>query len=202
MNDPSEYLRNLPHIQPETGIFSITFRLHGSLPKESVLRLSEEYHAQQKQINPVNDKLKTHLQNDYFITFDESLNDKLGPMFLKEPEIGNLVSQAIHFRDNKEYNLICFCIMPNHVHLIIYKIQKPLFRILQSLKRFTAFEANKILRKQGSFWQKESYDHLIKSRKELADTISYILNNPVKAGLVSDWNEWGYTYCKPLFLDR
>jgi putative transposase len=134
MADPVEYLRNLPHIQPETGIFSVTFRLYGSLPRKVVYRLKEDYELGIIQSRKMGDQRKRDIQMDYFFTFDESLNNGFGPLHLRIPEIGKLVSDALHFRDRKEYNLICYCIMPNHVHLIIYNLQKPLFRILQSLK--------------------------------------------------------------------
>jgi putative transposase len=202
MNDPVEYLRNLPHLQPESGIFSVTFRLYGSLPKEVVYRLKEEYDAEMNQTQAKHDQSRKTIQTDYFFTFDESLNNGFGPLHLRIPEIGKLVSEALHFRDRKEFNLICYCIMPNHVHLIIYNLQKPLFRILQSLKRHTALEANKRLANHGPFWQKESYDHLIRSGNELANALSYILDNPVKAGLARTWDEWDYTYCDPKFNDR
>ena len=45
----------------------------------------------------------------------------------------------------------------------------------------------------GSFWQAESYDHVVRNG-ELERIISYVLENPVKAGLVEDWEQWPYTY--------
>lgn len=90
--------------------------------------------------------------------------------------------------------------MFNHVHLVIFKIQRELYKILQSLKRHTARRANIELKRTGPFWQKESYNHLVRSRNELADTIEYVLYNPVNAGLVDRWEKWKFSYCHPLFL--
>lgn len=75
------------------------------------------------------------------------------------------------------------------------------YRILQSLKRFTGKEANKLLNRQGAFWQKESYDNLIHNREELTNKIEYVLNNPVKAGLVDNWEDWEFSYCGEEFLE-
>jgi len=69
------------------------------------------------------------------------------------------------------------------------------------LKRHSAREANIILSRNGSFWQKESYDRLIRDRNDLAEKIEYTLYNPVKAGLVDDWRDWQFTYCKDEFLE-
>ena len=65
-----------------------------------------------------------------------------------------------------------------------------------SIKRYTARQANIILNREGNFWQHESYDHIVRNETELSNIIRYILMNPVKAGLVSDWREWQWNYCK------
>ena len=69
-----------------------------------------------------------------------------------------------------------------------------------SLKRHTSRQINLLNNTTGTkVWQKESYDNLIKNRNELATKIKYVLNNPVKAGFVSNWREWKHTYCKKEF---
>lgn len=65
---------------------------------------------------------------------------------------------------------------------------------MQSIKRFTALEINKIKMQTGSIWQPESYDHIISREDELYNTIHYVINNPVKAGLVDNWEDWKFTF--------
>jgi REP element-mobilizing transposase RayT len=85
--------------------------------------------------------------------------------------------------------------MPNHVHAILYKINLPLFRILQTIKTFTAKQANAVLKRHGEhFWQRETYDHLIRSRKEFDRQVVYVLENPVKARLVGVWEDWPFSW--------
>ncbi len=48
----------------------------------------------------------------------------------------------------------------------------------------------------------ESYDHVIRTADELERTIQYVLNNPVKAGLVASWEEWPWSYIKPGLLNH
>jgi REP-associated tyrosine transposase len=67
---------------------------------------------------------------------------------------------------------------------------------MQSLKRYTARQANKILGREGAFWQDESYDHVIQDNDEYIRLINYLLENPVKAGLASKWDAWPWTYRK------
>ena len=84
--------------------------------------------------------------------------------------------------------------MSNHVHALFMPLAKDneeeafhaLQKIMHSLKRITAIECNKQLRREGSFWDSESFDHYIRDHNEWARILHYILRNPVKAGIVGD----------------
>jgi len=71
---------------------------------------------------------------------------------------------------------------------------------LQNLKKYSAHESNKILKRKGHFWHDESYDHVIRNEKEFFRIINYVLNNPVKTGFVKRWHEWKWNYCK--YIDK
>jgi hypothetical protein len=82
--------------------------------------------------------------------------------------------------------------MPNHVHAVLTpKGPYTLSSILHSWKSFTANKANSILGREGqSFWQRESYDHLVRDEDDFIRVCNYTLNNPVKAGLCHKAEEW------------
>lgn len=95
--------------------------------------------------------------------------------------------------------------MPNHFHLIIdtsdeVRYTKPLYAIMHSLKSYTGNEANKVLHRVGTFWQEESYDHVIRDASEFKNTIAYTLENPVKAGLAECWKKYPYVYVNDDYL--
>jgi REP element-mobilizing transposase RayT len=70
----------------------------------------------------------------------------------------------------------------------------PLRRITQSLKGYTAREANRLLRRTGqTFWQDESYDHWVRDEAELGRIVVYIEWDPVRAGLVASPEEWPWS---------
>src|SRR5687767_16024975 len=102
----------------------------------------------------------------------------------------------MQYRDGKVFDLHAFCIMSNHVHAVIEPSKSdwqsdllPVSKIMQSLKRHTARQANIVLDRKGAFWQDESYDHVIRDNEEYIRIINYVLENPVKAGLASKWDE-------------
>ncbi len=83
--------------------------------------------------------------------------------------------------------------MPNHVH-VVFEPNVPLRSIMCWLKGRTARAANRILGRTGTpFWQDESYDHWIRSGKELEEVIGYVECNPVHAGLVKAEEEWPWS---------
>jgi putative transposase len=73
----------------------------------------------------------------------------------------------------------------------------PVADTLRLLKGRTARYCNLELKHTGSFWQHESYDHVVRDDQELERTLRYILTNPVKAGLVKEWKSWPFTYISP-----
>lgn len=193
------YRRRLPHIQVAGATYFVTFRLKNSLPREVLEKLAKEA---ERIKNLPKDKIDIE-QHHWFEKLDGYLDQVLcGEAFLKNEQIANLLTEAIHYRDGKVYDLVAFCIMPNHVHLICNPLEKEkdnfysLPEILHSLKGHTARHSNLILRRSGSFWQDESYDHIIRDESELERIIKYVLYNPVKAGLVKEQKDWKWIYCK------
>jgi REP element-mobilizing transposase RayT len=193
------YRRRLPHIQEAGSTYFVTFRLKNSLPREALEKLKLEAERSKE-----SSKARTHTeQNLWFEKFDDYLDKALcGENYLANPQIANVVIEAIHYRNMKVYDLISFCIMPNHVHLVFAPLEREkgdfynLHEILHSLKRHTARQSNLILNRTGSFWQDESYDHILRDEAELERTLKYILYNPVKANLVKEQQDWKWSYCK------
>ena len=109
-----------------------------------------------------------------------------GPLFLKQPEIADVVLNALRDGERKFqcYALHSFVVMPNHVHLLVTPTVVAT-KWLAPMKGFTAYQANRILGRQGAFWQSESYDHLVRSETEFQRIRRYIELNPVKAGLAA-----------------
>ena len=83
--------------------------------------------------------------------------------------------------------------MPNHVHLLATPTVA-LPKLTKSLKVMTSKRANTILAMTGScFWQEESYDHRVRNEREFEKIQSYIEENPVRAGLVREANEYRWS---------
>jgi putative DNA methylase len=113
-----------------------------------------------------------------------------GPKYLGIPGIAAMVVCSLKHgaAELDRYTLHSFVVMPPNV---------PSPRWLGPLKGFTAHEANLILNRSASFWQTESYDHLVRNRDEFERIRRYIENNPVKAGLCASAEEFRWSRVGP-----
>jgi REP element-mobilizing transposase RayT len=128
-----------------------------------------------------------HLQPDYktfFITFCTAQRWIL-------PSVARDIVMETCIRGNgHRYELHALVVMPDHVHLALtprrdeegrnYSIPK----IMQEVKSVSAHRINKQTRHMGRVWQEESFDRALRNEEDLASKIEYMINNPVRAGLV------------------
>ena len=159
--------RHLPHLYELDQPLFVTFRLQGSLPPGREFPASSTNSGRS------------------FATMDRLLDThRESPKFLQMPKIASCVSEAIQ-KGVGNYHLHAWVIMPNHVHLLIAP-KTQLSKLMHKLKGSTARQANQILGRTGvSFWQEESYDHLVRNSTEFERIENYIHQNPVRAGLVN-----------------
>ena len=225
------YRRNRPHIHPPDSTLFITFRLAGSIAKAVIdkyrfeRKLRDDKLASARSDDQIADADVAMLEfhRNWFRRFDEILDrGDRGPMWLGEPRIREIIYKKLVEDDGPKYRLDAFCLMSNHVHIVFKPnlsernlVEKrrggrPLFvseqdtlaQIMQSLKGGTARQCNLILGRSGSFWETESFDHVIRDDTGFARAVKYTLNNPVKAGLVTNWRKWPGTYVAPRLLER
>ena len=93
--------------------------------------------------------------------------------------------------------------MPDHVHMIFTPLVNAdalevvsLAEIMDSIKGASAHAINKALRRKGRVWQAESFDHVLRSSENLDAKIGYLLENPVRAGLVARWDVYPWIWRK------
>ena len=200
----THYQRILPHILPPGESVFITYRLAGSIPTDVMLRFIEEKQqavrrtTRREDDTEINRKMVYDEHKRHLARFDQYLDQATdGPHWLRQPGVAAIIKEGLHHRDGMDYDLHTYCIMSNHVHLLvtIRHEYRPLQLTLKSLKGYSARKANELLNWTGQpFWQPESYDHVVRDASEFNRIVAYILNNPVKAGLLESWEEWSYIY--------
>lgn len=203
------YRRHLPHIHPPGGTFFITYLLHGAIPKPLLEKLKRDHTQKVDELRirgaeaAIDDERKR-----YFGRFDLALHySKRSPSWLRNKELSGIVKESLHFWDGRKVELISYCIMPNHVHVLFTLLPQlsqdnpnHLQHINESIKKYSAVKCNALLNRKGQpFWQHESYDRVVRDRIELFNIISYVLNNPVNAGFCKARSEWEGSYISPKY---
>ena len=169
--------RRLPHSYPPGRWLFLTWHLHSSLPHGHY---------------PPPGKASA---GKAFIWMDRHLDcASTGPFFLRQAAVARLVVDSLYRGVALgHYDLGAFVVMANHVHILLLPKISP-SRLLQSMKGFTARQANLILNRTGEpFWQAESYDHWVRNEPEYFRIAAYIENNPVKAGLVERAEDFSWS---------
>jgi REP element-mobilizing transposase RayT len=174
----------LPHFDGAQVTQFVTFRLADSLPQ----RLLETWRSELKK------EAGTDIEATLRRRIEAYLDPGHGECHLRNPLVAGLVQSSLMFFDGDRYKLSAWVVMPNHVHALMTPHEgRRLSKILQSLKSYSANEANKILSRQGKFWQQESFDRYICNHKHFVSVVRYIENNPVKAGLCKRPEDWPYS---------
>jgi putative transposase len=178
------YQRHLPHWRQAGATYFLTFRLADSIPQEKLellrlLRLDWE----RKHRPPFKDEQWQELWRETFRRVDRWLDQGMGGCCLKERQASAIVAEALQHFDNERYELDCYVIMPNHVHVAVRPFEEDkeaLARITHSWKRHTSREINLCLGRDGTLWEDESYDRIIRDAEHLWRVVQYIGDNPAR----------------------
>jgi REP element-mobilizing transposase RayT len=145
-----------------------------------------------------------HTEKDrakYFRLFTERIQNWLdagfGSCILARPKAKSIVEEALAYFNGNRYALDEFIVMPNHVHVLVAPLaEHELSDILHAWKSFTARAILKEVPEAGSLfslrakrrdgastlayrvWQKESFDHIVRSPAQLDRIRRYIRDNP------------------------
>ncbi len=142
-----------------------------------------------------------HMQRDgtpHFITFNTKFRREL-PDWARNVVLGCCVHDH-----EKRYRLRVALVMPDHVHLVLtpltYETRHTVISLVEILKAIKGASAHAINRRSGihdTIWQEESFDRIVRSSENLDAKIAYILQNPVRKGLVDDWQQYRWIWCSP-----
>jgi putative transposase len=98
------------------------------------------------------------------------------------------------YKNKFEFKLFCFCLMPNHIHLII-EVDNPedLNKIMHGLNLSYTLYFNQKYKKVGHLWQDRFKSKIIEKDAYLIECIGYIENNPIRASLVSSIQQYPWS---------
>ena len=192
----------LPHWTKAGSTYAVTFRLHDSLPQKVLaawlFERDDIVRTALQMGRPLSKHEEKRLRQLHSERVETYLDGGHGACWMKDGRIAQIVSRALMRFDGELYDLLAWCVMPNHVHVIVRPYAgHELPGVVHSWKSFSAKAANKTLGRKGVFWQAEYYDHLIRDEADFLHCLHYLLTNPEVAGLLG-WKWLGGTGVPPV----
>jgi putative transposase len=165
-----------PHFDANTLLQHVVFRTAGSLPNYVM-----------EQTSAAVPQLKRGLIDD---ALDRS---SLGKTF-SEPKFAEIMQSALRFFDGDRYDLQAWCVMPNHIHVVLVTSPDVLLgRIVKSWKYKVALDVNRLKNKNGPVFAKDYFDRFIRNVRQAETAIHYVEANPVKAHLCDAASDWPWS---------
>ena len=195
-NGPGEWHSRgyLPHFDGREATQHVTFHLADSLPKEARERMEDQVRT----LPPERQDIERRQRVEAWIDSGQ------GSCVLREPAVAALVQGAFWHFDGLRYRLLAWVVMPNHVHVLFQPMNNwAVAKIVAAWKKFTARgicdfrkarNANlRIGANPTPVWYPEYWDPFIRNDRHFQQTVEYIHQNPVKAGLVGRPEDWRWS---------
>ena len=198
----------LPHCDFPGLVQFVTFRLADSMP---VSRRGEWEHL-----------LKLEDDREKRTKLEEYLDRGIGQCHLRDSRIAQMAEAALLFEHKQSYELLAWCVMPNHVHVLVHVWNKPLWKLIGLWKKYVSAKSLALLRAERrssdrpvsesdtagpdqssalqQFWQREYWDTFMRDEEQEKAAVRYIENNPLKAILCSAQASWPFSSAR--FRDK
>jgi type I restriction enzyme R subunit/putative DNA methylase len=194
----------LPHYDFPGLVQFVTFRLADSMPAS--------HRGKWEHLLKIEDVREKRLK------LEEYLDRGVGKCDLRDRRTARLAEEVLLYFHGDRYDLLAWCIMPNHVHVLVHVWQTPLWKIVQNWKIRVTTElrrARVVAERRAparpigspritpsgysalqSFWQREYWDTFMRDEEQERKAIKYIESNPLKANLCREGADWLFSSAK------
>ena len=194
--------RDIPHGFLNDTPIHLIYRVRGCAPVKKLRMLHEDLRerlAVVKTMGTFSDEVLGEAMEEWQAAYDNLLDAQDQRKYvLADPTAAQLVLDSWQtLRDRAEVKLYAVCIMGNHVHALLSGVEgAPETRIAPLVGRHKSFTDNAIKKALGhkaNVWDDGFYDRYVRPGT-FEQVLRYLLDNPVKAGLVQHWRAWPHTF--------
>jgi REP element-mobilizing transposase RayT len=123
----------------------------------------------------------------YFITINCAAR---GPNALAHQRVAaSLLESITVYEQLQKWYIHAMVIMPDHIHMIVTFSTQDIRLVIAPWKGFQA-------KTHDIDWQSDFFEHRLRNDAEFTEKVNYVLMNPVRKGLVNDWQNWPYTFVR------
>jgi len=181
----TRYVRHLPHWRQEGATYFVTFNLGDALPQPKLKELKMLRQAwENERPRPRSEADWEDLARRVTRKAERWMDSGYGACHFRRTVFAHLLHDAILFFHEERYEVFCFSVMPNHCHCTLrphkgFRLEK----VVGSWKDHVAKMVNRALNQEGSIWQQESYDRIVRDEDHLQRIVQYIGANHGRAGI-------------------
>ena len=188
---------HLPHWQQPGATYFITYRTLDSISgvaMKRILRERDDWLGRngidvqlsnwQEGLRDLSAQHQQTFRRLFATAYENELDRLEGKCLLRQPELAAIVDDSLMKFDGERYRLGAFVVMPNHVHILARVFpNRTMLQQCYSWKHYQAHAINQSMDVSEHFFQKESFDHLVRDDEHFWKFRSYIEDNPKKAKL-------------------
>jgi putative transposase len=115
------------------------------------------------------------------------------PFFTQPDRVTLVRAQFLRACAETGMEIDAYCFMPEHVHQLVHGVSlaSDAKDYIRRAKQYSGFYFKKEF--QQKLWQRYGYDHILRRDDEPRLTVKYIIENPVRKGLVARPEDYPYT---------
>ena len=189
---------HLPRWEANGAIYHIALHLVDSVPAAQL----EIWRAERERLSALARETKHPMTADEVEALKAVYNEHVekylsaghGECLLRSEGVAEALAEVLTHSNGKLYALHEWCIMPNHVHVVVggFMAKCPMREILHVWERASAHRINRALDREGPVWHRDAYTRIIRDREEYGLQMSYVWNNPEAAGLTTGFRRKRY----------
>ena len=126
-------------------------------------------------LRPIDDRLVYHVINR---------GNNRAPVFFDDDDYAAFLKAIGDLKQRRPFEFYGYCLMPNHVHLLIRPLETPISRIMQSLLVSHTQRYHRCHHSGGHVWQGRFKSPVIQDDDHLLTVLRYIEANPLRARMV------------------
>jgi len=117
--------RHLPHWYMPNAAHFITYRLAGTIPQAVLLDLRHQRDLKLRTsplAGPERAPYRERVHKQFFVAYDRVLDENREISFLADRNVAGVLRDNLYHHRETKYHLFAYCIMPNHVHVLLQPI--------------------------------------------------------------------------------
>jgi len=145
-------------------------------------------------------KARTHSKNEIYHIMLRAVNKQ--QIFYDEEDFQHFIELLNYYKEKCSYSLYAYCLMGNHVHLLIGAVKEPLEIIFRRVGSSFVYWYNAKYGRTGHLFQDRYRSEPVDSTQYFLKVLRYILQNPVAAGICESIEKYNYSSSREYLLSE